>query len=217
MTTMKRAWIFFAFFMVFTGGIHGADFNQWGQTKTFTAREKIGVFSFGDFGIALHGLFSLPAGEVSSVFESALGGEAALTFRKFPFKDLHLVIVSDYLVYSGKVYNTDKLSVLIPKALARYDVVFQEVPGVFYGTLGFGLAFEWAKTGSDEFTNIDPVFEGGVGYEMNLSQVLTLQCGVNYMLMPEKYSGAAKDGAFLNIYIGVNYEFKNAFEEEKVK
>ena len=66
-----------------------------------------------------------------------------------------------------------------------------------------GLSFEDRET-----VCLYAINRVGFGYEVNISDNINLLAGLNYNLLPEKgIAGATRDGSFLNICLGVSYEF----------
>jgi hypothetical protein len=176
--------------------------------------QKSKKLEFGFLGVSARGIYNMPIADVLNVLNGGLGPEVAITYRSFLFKNFHLVAIGDYTTYTGKVNSDNKLSTINVKLLGRYDVYPLEdlasfIPsGVVYVNLGGGVSFETLTMPLETINNIDPIFQGGIGYELGLMKDITLNIGVNYIMLYEKVNASAdKNGSFISFSLGLNYEF----------
>ncbi|MFH1823600.1 MAG: hypothetical protein ABH873_00015 [Candidatus Firestonebacteria bacterium] len=206
---MKMKKIFFLMILLFivVGQVHSENIINAPIKPAGYSGESEGM-QLGLLGVSVRGIYSQPIGEIRNVFNPGLGAELVISYRDFLFKDLDIQLVGDYQSYTGKVDNSNKLQSIIVKLLGRYNFYIKYTPGCFYFDFGGGMANQTLNLPSSSVNNIDPVYHLGVGYEVEIIKSLTAQAGVNCVFIPERYiSNATRDGSFINISLGINYNF----------
>lgn len=202
--------------LVFTGSIFASRENAIFsnvQKKVQETGIKTGETTF---GVYLN--YGLPSGDLVNVLNSAAGIELAVIKRNILIKDFHLLLRGSFNQYYGKFNSREYLGIIEAKLAGRYDFLIPEIPGVFFLEAGGGVAFENISVSGFAGDNIDPLYSFGAGYEFNVSEVFTFQGMVSYSLMPQKYvSGAARDGSFIKIHAGVNYNLETESRGGKKK
>ncbi len=166
----------------------------------------------GDLGFAVRALYSMPSGLIGNGLNSALGVNATLSEHNtlnFISLNLSLELSADYIVYTAKAGTGNNLTVLNPKLLLRYDIRMNELPGLLFVEAGGGVSMETLNLLGTAYTNNDPLYQGGIGYETQLLDGLNFQAVVSYTYVSESgTAGAIRDGAFLSLGLGLNYEFQ---------
>lgn len=187
---------------VYAENIINAPIKSIGYTGEFEHMQ------LGWLGITAKGIYGMPVGEIRNVFNPGMGAELIISYRDFLFKDLDIQLVGGYQNYTGKVDSSNTVQSIIVKLLGRCNLYFKHTPGCFYFDFGGGIAVETLNLPSSSLDNIDPVYHIGLGYEIEIIKSLTGQIGVSYVFIPERYiSSATRDGSFVNIGIGINYNF----------
>ncbi|GEM_PF-3381458 len=165
----------------------------------------------GDFGIALKALYGMPSGLSANGLNSAIGANLTLADHNtlnFISLNLSLELAADYIVYTTRAGIGNSLTTLNPKLLLRYDVKIPDFPGLLYLEAGGGVSMETLNLLGVSYTNNDPLYQGGIGYETGLADNFNLQAVVSYVYVPESsITGATRDGAYLTLSLGINYEF----------
>ena len=197
-------WLYFSFFAF------GVENDILGNNRQKTPEG--GQFKFLDYGLAVRGIYSLPSGNIVNATNSALGGSVTLMNHNalfFLLPKLSIGLSGEYINYACKAGSGNYLQTINAKLLGKYDIRFEELPGSFFLEGGGGVSFETLTLLGAEYSNIDPLFQIGIGYETGLDENFTIQAGINYMIVPESYiSASARDGSFINISLGINYEFQ---------
>ncbi|MFH1824279.1 MAG: hypothetical protein ABH873_03525 [Candidatus Firestonebacteria bacterium] len=171
-------------------------------------RNKSETMQLGWLGISAKGTYSLPSGDISNVLNGSLGAELTVVYRNFILNDFDIQLSSSYQNYTNKADSSNQFQTINVKLLGRYNFFVPDVPGCIYVEAGGGVSFETLTASSVKLDNIDPIYHFGVGYEIGIFENFTLQTGINYLLMPQKYIvDAIRDGSFINFSIGINYEF----------
>ncbi len=165
----------------------------------------------GDLGVAVRAIYGMPSGLVANGLNSSVGANMTLADHNslnFISLNLSLELAADYVVYTAKAGIGNSLTTLNPKLLLRYDVKIDEIPGMLYLEAGGGVSMETLNLLGVSYTNNDPLYQGGIGYETTLVDNLNFQAVVSYVYVPEiGTTGATRDGAYLNFSAGLNFEF----------
>ncbi|MFH1528658.1 MAG: hypothetical protein ABIG69_18785 [Bacteroidota bacterium] len=188
------------------------SFQSFGQNKVIggniSSKNKSETMQLGWLGISVKGIYRMPSGEITNVLNGSPGAELTVIYRNFLLNDLDLQLIGGYQNYTGKVDSSNTFQTINAKLLGRYNFFVPDIPGCIYVEAGGGLSFETLIVSSSKLDNIDPIYQIGLGYEIGIFENFTLQTGINYLHMPEKYiAGAVRDGSFINLGIGINYEF----------
>lgn len=199
---MRKVSIITLVLALFIGSFSAAGEVGTAQKKQFDAP------TLGDYGISVKAVSSAPAGDIADVYNGAIGVEVAPVYRNFLISDLDASVFGSYSNYSGKANSANSLTTINIGLLGRYNFKVADVPGVVFAEAGGGLSLQSQTISGVGFDNIDPLYRVGFGYEVNISDNINLLAGLNYNLLPEKgIAGATRDGSFLNICLGVSYEF----------
>ena len=165
-----------------------------------------------DYGLSVNGIYSMPSGSIVNAMNGALGGSITIMDHNvlyFLLPKLSIGLSGDYINYTCKAGSGNSFQTINSKILGKYDLSFNDIPGSFFVEGGGGVSFETLTLLGSEYYNIDPLFQIGIGYETGLNENFTIQVGINYMFVPESYiSALSRDGAFINISLGINYEFQ---------
>jgi len=204
--------------------VHADDYRDW-QTITFNNGERVVLsgksinlssIEFGNFGIAVKGVCSVPVGDIQNVFNAAVGPEVSLIYRNFLTRGFHLQLSGNYMAYTGKADQTDILTNSSIGLSGRIDVSAPDASGVWFMQFGGGITLENMTTSGVILDNIDALYTAGVGYEMPLMKGFTLLAGIDYSINPEKtITGATRDGSFFNISVGVNCVITSPKKEDE--
>ncbi len=193
--------------VVFSGAFADRSENVVKRTKARTQSNQ-----FGGFGVEAHGLYSLPAGDIVNVLSPAIGFGASLTYRDFLVESFDLKLVGEMTTFPLIEKASNTLAATNIKLLGRYniwpDFMSETIPGCIYVEAGGGVSMQKLSMGAAVFENNDILYQGGLGVELIFFQNFTFTAGASYVLIPQKYlAGATRDGSFINICAGINYEF----------